>query len=48
MAKISVRNVQKSAVDQYFNMYLSSAAARGVNGKPLRPYKPYFHDQNAL
>ena len=31
-----MRNVQKSTVAQYFDLYLSSAAARGVKDKALQ------------
>ena len=33
MARISMRNVQKSPVSEYFDLFLSSAAARGVKDK---------------
>ncbi|MBO4937743.1 MAG: hypothetical protein J6C98_01910 [Oscillospiraceae bacterium] len=39
MASISMRNVQKSTVEEYFNLYLSSAAAKGVKDKT---YKNHF------
>ena len=39
MARISIRNVQKSTVAEYFNLYLSSAAAKGVKDKILETYK---------
>ena len=39
MARISMRNVQKSSVSEYFDLYLSSAAARGVKDKTLQTYK---------
>ena len=42
MARISMRNVQKSTVEEYFNLYLSSAAAKGVKGKTLETYKNHF------
>ena len=42
MARISMRNVQKSSVSEYFNLYLSSAAARGVKDKTLQTYKNHF------
>ena len=42
MARISMRNVQKSTVKEYFNLYLSSAAAKGVKGKTLQNYKNHF------
>ena len=38
-----MRNVQKSPVEQYFNLFLSSAAARGVKDKTLQTYKQHFH-----
>lgn len=43
MARISMRNVQKSTTAQYFDLYLSSAAARGVKDKTLQTYKQHFH-----
>ena len=43
MARITMRNVQKSPVEQYFSMFLSSAAARGVKDKTLQTYKQHFH-----
>ena len=43
MARITMRNVQKSPVEQYFNLFLSSAAARGVKDKTLQTYKQHFH-----
>ena len=30
MVRISMRNVQKSTVEEYFSLYLSSAVAKGV------------------
>ena len=33
MARISMRNVQKSTIEKYFSLYLSSAAAKGVKDK---------------
>ena len=42
MARISIRNVQKSTVEEYFSLYLSSAAARGVKDKTLQTYKNHF------
>ena len=43
MARITMRNVQKSLVEQYFSLFLSSAAARGVKDKTLQTYKQHFH-----
>ena len=43
MARISMRNVQKSPVSEYFDLFLSSAAARGVKDKTLSTYKQRFH-----
>ena len=43
MARISMRNVQKSLVSQYFDLYLSAAAARGVKDKTIATYKQHFH-----
>ena len=43
MARISMRNVQKSSVSEYFDLYLSSAAARGGKDKTLQTYKQHFH-----
>ena len=43
MASISMRNVQKSPVSEYFDLFLSSAAARGVKDKTLSTYKQHFH-----
>ena len=42
MARISMRNVQMSSVSEYFDLYLSSAAARGVKDKTLQTYKNHF------
>lgn len=42
MARISMRNVQKSSVSEYFDLYLSSASARGVKDKTLETYKNHF------
>lgn len=42
MARISMRNVQKSTVEKYFSLYLSSAAAKGVKDKTLETYKNHF------
>lgn len=42
MARISMRNVQKSSVSEYFDLYLSLAAARGVKDKTLQTYKNHF------
>jgi hypothetical protein len=42
MARISMRNVQKSSVSEYFDLYLSSAAARGVKDKTLQTYRIHF------
>ena len=42
MARISMRNVQKSSVSEYFDLYLSSAAARGVKDKTLQTYKQHL------
>ena len=48
MARISMRNVQKSSVSEYFDLYLSSAAARGVKDKTLQTYNKdiikYFYE----
>ena len=38
-----MRNVQKSPVEQYFSLFLSSAAARGAKDKTLQTYKQHFH-----
>lgn len=38
-----MRNVQKSPVSEYFDLFLSSAAARGVKDKTLSTYKQHFH-----
>lgn len=38
-----MRNVQKSPIEQYFGLFLSSAAARGVKDKTLQTYKQHFH-----
>ena len=38
-----MRNVQKSPVEQYFSLFLSSAAAQGVKDKTLQTYKQHFH-----
>lgn len=43
IARISMRNVQKSSISEYFDLYLSSAAARGVKDKTLQTYKQHFH-----
>lgn len=43
MARISMRNVQKSPVSEYFDLFLSSAAARGIKDKTLSTYKQHFH-----
>ena len=43
MARISMRNVQKSPVSEYFDLFLSSAAVRGVKDKTLSTYKQHFH-----
>ena len=44
MARISMRNVQKSPVSEYFDLFLLSlAAARGVKDKTLSAYKQHFH-----
>lgn len=43
MARISMRNVQKSSVSEYFDLYLSAAAARGVKDKTLQTYKQHLH-----
>ena len=43
MARIPMRYVQKSPVEQYFSLFLSSAAARGVKDKTLQTYKQHFH-----
>ena len=37
-----MRNVQKSTVEEYFSLYLSSAAAKGVKDKTLETYKNHF------
>ena len=42
MARISMRNVQKSTVEEYFSLYLSSAAAKGVKDKTLETYKNHL------
>ena len=42
MARISMRNVQKSTVEEYFTLYLSSAAAKGVKDKTLETYKNHL------
>ena len=42
MARISMRNVQKSKVEEYFSLYLSSAAAKGVKDKTLETYKNHL------
>lgn len=42
MARISMRNVQKSTVEEYFSLYLSSAAAKGVKDKILETYKNHL------
>ena len=42
MARISMRNVQKSSVSEYFDLYLSSAAARGVKDKLYRLTRNQF------
>lgn len=36
MAGISMRNVRKSSASEYFDLSLSSSAARGVEDKTLR------------
>ena len=38
-----MRNVQKSPVEQYFSLFLSSATARGVKDKTLQTYKQHFY-----
>ena len=43
MARISMRNVQKSPVSEYFDLFLSSAAAIGEKDKTLSTYKHHFH-----
>ena len=43
MARISMRNVQKSPVSEYFDLFLSSAAARGVKDKTPSTYKQHFY-----
>ena len=38
MDGISMRNVQKSSVSEYFNLYLSLVAAKGGKDKTLQTY----------
>ena len=42
MARITMRNVQKSTIEEYFSFYLSSAATKGVKDKTLETYKNHF------
>ncbi len=44
MARISMRNVQRSTASQYFDLYLSAAAARGVKDKTLHTYRQHLPD----
>ena len=37
-----MQNVHKSPTEQYFSMFLSSAAARGVKDKTLQTYKQHL------
>ena len=48
MARISMRNVQKSPVSEYFDLFLSSAAARGVKDKTLSTYKQHLSASSLL
>ena len=48
MARISMRNVQKSPVSEYFDLFLSSAAARGVKDKTLSTYKQHLMELRML
>lgn len=43
MARISMRNVQKASVSEYFDLYISSVAAKGVKDKTLQTYKQHFY-----
>ena len=43
MARISMRNVQKSPVSAYFDLFLSAVAARGAVDKTLLTYQQHFH-----
>ena len=46
MAKISMRNVQKSMVAEYFNPHLSSAATKGVKGKTFEAQQNCWTSQD--
>ena len=48
MARISMRNVQKSPVSEYFDLFLSSSAARGVKDKTLSTYKQHLSASSLL
>ena len=48
MARISMRNVQKSPVSEYFDLFLSSVAARGVKDKTLSTYKQHLMELRML
>lgn len=37
-----MRNVQESLVSEHFDLFLTSAAARGVRDKTLSTYKQHF------
>lgn len=43
MARITMRNVQKSPVEQYFSLFLSSAIPQRVKDKTLQTYIQHFH-----
>ena len=42
MARISMRNISEYTVEEYFNLYLSSAVVKGVRDKTLETYKNHL------
>ena len=43
MARITMRNSQKSTFAEVFEIYISAVTARGVKDKTLATYKQHFH-----
>ena len=43
MARITMRNSQKSTFAEVFEIYISAVTSRGVKDKTIATYKQHFH-----
>ena len=43
MARITMRKTQETKLSEIFNLYLASAAGRGVKDKTRRTYEQHFN-----